>query len=309
MIVALTGVSGFIGSNIARVLYENGHFVTGLVRSSSRVQHVEPFVRRFVVGDQHDASSWHGLLKGADCVVHNSVDWAPLQGSTSDSFDKHLHTNLLGSIRLLRASAPRQFIFISSIAVHHDMRARWEGRIDEDHPLRPNTPYGAYKAAVEAHLWAEHLGGGRNTSALRPCGVYGIDPRLEKSLGYDVARAVIAKRRIRRPGGGKWVHVEDVAQAVAAAIGNAEVAGKPYNLVDCYARWADWARMAADIVGVTGDIDFASPEQPANTFDSTAARSLGVSLDRGHDGIRRYLGDLIGAIQAQPAKPVAVRRR
>ncbi len=308
MNVALTGVSGFIGTHIARVLYEGGHFVTGLVRSTSRVKHVEPFVHRFVFGEQHDASVWHELLKGAECVIHGSVDWAPLQGRTGDAYDKHLHTNLLASIRLLRASAPRQFIFISSIAVHHDMRARWGGEIDEDHPLRPNTPYGAYKAAVEAHLWAEHLGGSRNTAAVRPCGVYGVDPKIEKSLGYDIVKAVRAKRPIRRHGGGKWVHVEDVAGAVAAMVGNKDAAGKAYNLVDCYARWADWAQMAADILGVTADIDFSSPETSKNMFTKTAAESLGVKLDRGHDGIRRYLKDLIGAMEAEPVKLKSVRR-
>jgi nucleoside-diphosphate-sugar epimerase len=186
------------------------------------------------------------------------------------------------------------------------MRARWGGEVDEDHPLRPNTPYGAYKAAVESHLWAEHYGAGRNTSAVRPCGVYGIDPRLDKSLGYDVVRAVKAKRAIRRPGGGKWVHVEDVAAAVNAMVGSKDVAGRAYNLVDCYARWADWAQMAADIMGVTADIDSSSPENPRNMFSKEAVRSLGVTVDRGHDGIRRYLKELVAAVEAQP-QPARVK--
>ena len=167
MRIALTGVSGFIGSEIARQLHGAGHTVTGLVRESSRRDHIEPFVDRFVVGDQADERCWDDLLDGAECVVHNSVNWRTMTGGQID-FDEHLRSNVLGSLRFLKASAPRQFIFMSTIAVHHDMKPRWDGRIDEDHPLRPGTDYGAYKASIEAHLWAEHYRDGRHTSAIRP---------------------------------------------------------------------------------------------------------------------------------------------
>ncbi len=42
MHVALTGISGFLGSNIARYLHKAGHTVTGLVRKTSRRDHIEP---------------------------------------------------------------------------------------------------------------------------------------------------------------------------------------------------------------------------------------------------------------------------
>ena len=166
MRVAMTGVSGFIGSVLARHLRGAGHSVTGLVRSTSRREHVEAVVDRFVVGDQADASAWPDLLEGADCVVHNSVDWQPL-GEQSD-LDAHLQSNLVGSIAMLAAAAPRQFIFVSSVAVHHDILSRWRRVIDEDHPLRPAGLYGAYKAAVEAHLWDAHYRTGQATCAVRP---------------------------------------------------------------------------------------------------------------------------------------------
>ncbi len=149
MRIALTGVSGFIGSVIARQAHEAGHTVTALVRETSRRDHVEPFVDRFVVGAQDDESAWPALLEGADAVIHNSVDWGPLRAK---DLPTHGQSNLLASIRLLETSAPRPFTFMSTIAVHHDMRPHWKGVIDEDHPLRPNTEYGAYKAAVEAQL-------------------------------------------------------------------------------------------------------------------------------------------------------------
>ncbi len=291
MHVALTGVSGFIGSAIARDLHKKGHTVAGLVRATSRRDHVEEFVDQFVVGEQSDETCWAALLDGADCLIHNSVDWSIWD--EKPDIDRHLQSNLVGALRLLRFSAPRQFVFISSIAVHHDMLPRWKGVIDEDHPLRPGNWYGALKAAIEAHLWAAHFGEGRHTCALRPCGVYGIDPQLKRSHGFGLIEKIKRGETIAKPGGGKFVHVDDVAVATVATVGNPHAAGKPYNLVDCYARWADWAQMAAELLGRKVEIDMSSPAKPKNEFAKDAAYSLGVKLDRGHEGIRRHLRELI----------------
>lgn len=294
MRVALTGASGFIGAAIARDLRLAGHATTALVRPTSRLDHIQPHVSRFVEGDLADESRWSDLLDGAECVIHCGVDWTSLKGG---DLDAHLRRNLLGSIRLLQTSAPRQFIFISTIAVHHDMRPRWGGVVDEDHPLRPASWYGAYKAAVEAHLWAAHFGFGRHTCALRPCGVYGIDPNLQRSYGHALVQQLRSGENVNKPGGGKFVHVDDVAAATVACVGNPGAAGRAYNLVDCYARWADWALIAADLLGIDANVDASSPAEPKNTFTKDAAQSLGVRLDRGHDGIREHLRALIAAMQ------------
>ena len=288
MRIAWTGVSGFIGSYIARHLVEAGHQVTGLLRSTSVREHVDPFVDRFVVGEQDNESAWPDLLEDADAVVHNSYDFG------SGDVDHHLKSDLLGSIRLLHASAPRRFVYMSTIAVHHDMRPRRQGQIDEDHPLRPSSTYGAIKASVEAHLWAAHYGEGRAVCALRPCGVFGINHRLDRSTGFSILTSLREGRPFQQQGGGKFVHVDDVAAATVAAIERDEANGRAFNLVDCYARWADWAKIAVEVLGVDADIDFSSPEAPQNHFDVAAARSLGVGLNRGAAGIRKHLKELAG---------------
>lgn len=290
MKVALTGASGFIGSRVAEHLHRAGHKVIGLVRKSSRRDHIDGVVDRFVIGDHADDSCWPELLDGADCVVHNSFDWRIFRAGDDE---EHFRSNLLGSIRFLAASAPRQFIFNSSIAVHHDISPRWEGRIDEDHPLRPANLYGAYKAAVEAHLWSEHFEKQRHTSVVRPCAVYGIDPQIDRSIGYPIVQSVREGKPFTRAGGGKFVHVDDVAAAIVAIVGNPAAAGKPYNLADCYTRWADWAAIAASELGIDVPIDFSSPARSKNEFTKDAAASLGVKLDRGHDGIRQHVRELI----------------
>ena len=296
MRVAITGVSGFIGSVLARRLHEAGRHVTGLVRPTSRRDHIEPHVDRIVVGDQADPSCWPDLLEGADAVVHSSTDWS---GRTKDAdFERYVRSNLLGSLLLLRASAPRPFVFMSSVSVHCDMRPRWKGLIDEDHPTRPGDLYGAYKAAVEAFLWAERASHDRPCVAIRPAAVYGIDPKLERSIGYPIVEKIRAGQAVARSGGGKFVHVDDVAGVTLAVLGHPGDAPPVINMADCYARWSDWAKMTAEILGVAARIDESSPPAPKNTFSPEAARSLGVALDRGHEGIRQHLRDLIERMDA-----------
>jgi hypothetical protein len=43
-------------------------------------------------------------------------------------------------------------------------------------------------------------------------------------------------------------------------------------------------------------IDLSSPPEPQNRFTKDAARALGASLDRGHDGLRTHLAQLVRAM-------------
>ena len=293
MRVALTGASGFIGSFIAKHASEHGHSVTALVRETSNRTHIEQYVSKFITGTHDDVEIASALIEDADVVIHNSFDWDTLK---SDDHQAHLASNLQGSINLLEASEQRHFIYISSIAVHHMMHEKWNGSIDETHPLRPQSMYGACKAAVEAHLWQAHAQRNQPVTAIRPCGVYGIDPNLHRSMGRSIIEAVEQGTPFSREGGGKLVQVEDVAAATIASIDNPKASPNVYNLVDCYARWADWAVIAAEVTGTEIEIDMSSPSEPKNTFDkSNTINDLGVHLGRGLDGIRTHIEKLVAA--------------
>ena len=295
MRIALTGVSGFIGSVIARQAAAAGHEVVGLVRPTSQRAHVVKVVHRFVEGTHDDPAAVASLLDGADAIIHNSFDWDAVK---SGDLARHLRTNVEGSVALLHAAAGRPFVYMSSVAVHHAILDRWNGRIDADHPTRPGSGYGAAKAAVEAHLWARHAECGQPFAAIRPAAVYGIDPRLERSIGAPIITSLRRDGAYARAGGGKFVHVDDVAAATLAAL---QQNSGVYHLADCYARWGDVAVMAADLLGITADIDLTSPEKPRNTFMTDDVRhDLGVALERGHAGIRTHLAHLIDVMAASP---------
>jgi nucleoside-diphosphate-sugar epimerase len=296
MRIALTGVSGFIGSVAAQHLRQAGHQVTGLVRKTSRRDHIKQVIDRFVVGDQSDEMVWPDLLRDADCLIHNSVDWGALR---SGNLREHLERNLVASIRLIETAAERKVpkvIFISSVATLHEMSPAWNGVIDEDHPLRPGGHYGACKAAIEDHLWSSHALHGLAITIIRPSAVYGIDPNIERSIGYSFIEKVKCERKFDKPGGGKFVHVDDVAAVMRAAT-ESERPAIVVNLADCYARWADIAKMAAEELGIQAEIDLSSPPQSKNQYSKEASRALGVPLDRGHEGIRRHVRELIARMK------------
>ena len=291
MNVAITGASGFIGAALVREARARGHAVSALVRETSRTDHIEGLVDRLVVGTHEDPGVHQQLLDGVDAVIHNSFDWHSLK---QGDLVEHMRSNMVGSIDLLQAAGDRHFVYMSSIAVHHHMHPDWQGRIDETHPIRPGNFYGALKAAIEAHMWAANAERGQSVSSIRPCAVYGIDPTLKRSIGWPIITRLRKDARFDRAGGGKFVHVEDVAAATVACLGNERATPAVYNLVDCYARWGDWATIASELLGIDAEIDLTSPPAPRNMFlDDQVRQDLGVGLDRGLEGVREHLRQLI----------------
>lgn len=67
MKIAITGSTGFVGSNIASVLQSSGHEVIGLVRSESKL----PWETKLVDFASEDSIS--SALEGTDAVVHCAI--------------------------------------------------------------------------------------------------------------------------------------------------------------------------------------------------------------------------------------------
>lgn len=301
MKVAVTGVSGFIGSVTARHLTRAGHGVVGAIRSTSRVDHLDGIVDRLVEAPLEDRSTHGALLDDCDALVHNAVDWGVLRdGDVAGHYD----ANIVASMQLIDQAAARGLpvVLLSSVAVHHHMHDAWNGRIDATHPTRPGGLYGAAKAALEAHLWALHTSSALRFTAIRPAAVYGIDPRLERSIGWPLLERIERGEPCDRRGGGKFVHVDDVAASIVCALERDSAACGIYHLADCYTRWSDWARMAGAAMGIEPDITADDPPAPRNMFTTDdLERDLDISLTRGHEGIADHLRELVERRRAAQA--------
>jgi nucleoside-diphosphate-sugar epimerase len=300
MLVALTGASGFIGSYTAAALHGAGHTVRALVRSTSRRDHIEPYVGQWHTGEASDPQALAGLVAGVDAVIHNAADWDALERSPLANFER----NVLASLRLLEAARlarVEQFVFVSSVAVYHEILP--DRKLDENHPTWPSSIYGAYKASIEPHLKAYHVAYGMNTSAWRPAAVYGVDPVLKNSQWYDLVDKARRGETIDSPQGGKITHVRDVADALTLAVGDASVAGQFYNLVDGYMYWQQAAEFAKELSGSDATIVNRKGAGPKNQFDTRKAieffdrRGNTTALRRGQSGVREYVGELLGQMR------------
>lgn len=297
--VALTGMTGFIGRSTASLLQSSGHHVQGLVRPG-RESAAKDLKAAIVTGTMEDRTAHAPLLDGADVLVHNAVDWQVLK---SGDLPGHLDVNLTAGVELLSAAASKgcRIVLISTVAVHHHMLEHWNGAIDHMHPSRPGSLYGALKAALEAHCWALHAQSGTPVSVLRPSAVYGLDPNHKRSIGWKMIKHLLAGQPFPRKGGGKFVHVDDVAACINAAATSTSEDLRIHHLADCYARWSDWTAMATDALSLDMKAHHDMPPMPRNMFETDdVQRDLDVSMCRGHDGIRAHIDDIISVQRGSP---------
>ena len=129
--------------------------------------------------------------------------------------------------------------------------------------------------------------------------MYGLNPKLQKSLWFDLVKTVREGEEISTDANGLLVHVEDVAEALALAVGDESVAGQFYNLVDCGIEWQEVADITRALTG-SGPVNQVRPsrrrQQPFNPAKAVAffdQHSNGKALRRGREGVAQYLAALL----------------
>ena len=237
----VTGVAGFIGSNIARRLLADGHDVVGV---DALTDYYDPQIKRsnlrraddprfrFVEGDLNtlDLAS---LLADTEVVFHEAGQ-PGVRSSWGRDFGRYASDNICATQRLLeearQSGSLRRFVYASSSSVYGNAERYPTEETDRPQPV---SPYGVTKLAAEhlCSLYAHNYG--LPTVSLRYFTVYG--PRQRPDMAFTrFCRWVHAGSPIQLYGTGEQIrdftYVDDVVEA-NLRVGDADTAQVPAGAV------------------------------------------------------------------------------
>ena len=243
----ITGVAGFIGSNLLEALLALGQEVVGLDDFSTGYRSniddalaAQPEAAdRFTLvgGDIRSARSCEAACRNVDYVLHHAA-LASVPRSIDDPASAH-SVNVDGFFNMLLAARDggvRRFVYASSSAVYGDAVEQPQ---TERRTGRPLSPYAAQKAINESYAHAFQLSYGLECIGLRYYNIFG--PRQDPDGAYAaVIPRWIANLLSEEPcaifGDGEttrdFCYVANVVQAniLAATSENADATGQAYNI-------------------------------------------------------------------------------
>lgn len=305
----VTGGAGFIGSNLVRLLLEEGHEVNVVDNlSSGHFINIEQQVRsgrvEFSNGDVRDSDFVLRETEGVDVVFHMAACVGRQKSIDNPILDSG--TNLLGTVNVLEGmvkNGVQRIVYSSSAAIFGELLTP---TIDELHPQNADSPYGVSKLAAEKMVLAySGIYPSLTGVCLRYFNIYGENQRFDL---YGNVIPIFAKRiysgdPITIYGDGEqtrdFVNVKDVARAnLAAATGATKT--DVYNLGSGDSITINrLAEMLIDISGRRTEIIYA-PERPVDVkhckanadkiYDALGFRAR-VDLEQGLTDYMRWFRD------------------
>lgn len=215
--VLVTGVSGFVGSAVARSLAQQGYNVRGMVRATSPKTNIRDFPGEIVFGDLDDPPSLREPLSGCGALIHVAADYR-LWAADPNEIIRHnrLHTQAIMTAALYLGI--ERVIYTSSVAT----LAPGHGKpSDENSPLTPENAIGAYKRSkVEAERLVEKMIAEQGLPAVIVNPSTPIGPRDVKPTptGRIIIEAATGKMPAYVNTGLNLAHVDDVADGHVKAL-------------------------------------------------------------------------------------------
>jgi nucleoside-diphosphate-sugar epimerase len=222
MRVLVLGATGYVGRHLAQAL-----------AATDWAEPIAASRRGAVALDATDTTALIPALQRADAVVN------AMAGSPRDMIAN------AQALRAALAGKPMRLVHFSSMAAYGNV----EGAIDEGQPLLGDLgPYSAAKAQTENILrdCAEAV-------MLRPGCVYGDgSPQWSARIARLLRAHRIGDLGAAGDGCSNLVHVNDVAQAVLAALQQPQAVGQAYNLAMAQApTWNEYFIAYARALGAT----------------------------------------------------------
>jgi len=198
----ITGITGFLGPHLAKILVENNHEVYGLVRINmgreNDIRDILPdeiFSKiKFVYSDLCNLRT---LRKIFEQYTFDGVFHLAAQTHPPTSFTDPVGTwewNVMGSVNLITCIQDLQpklkFVFCSTVEVYGNLGQNKQ-KLKETDMLLPANPYGASKAAIDLYIQERMENKQMNAVVVRPFCFTG--PRRGSSFSISSDALQIAK--------------------------------------------------------------------------------------------------------------------
>ena len=231
MKILVTGGAGFIGSHVADAYIQDGHEVFIVDDLSTGSEHNIHKHARFQKMDIRNPSLKDLFAKERFDVVNHHAAQMDVRRSVADpAFDASV--NVLGGLAVLenaRQYGVKKIIFASTGGAIYGEQEAFPA--DEQHPLRPLSPYGITKLSTEKYLYYYKMVHGLDSVILRYANIYGPrqNPHGEAGVVAIFASKMIAHDHPLINGDGEqtrdYTFVGDVVKAnlLALQVGGSEV--------------------------------------------------------------------------------------
>ena len=178
MKILITGVHGFVGSNLVKVLSKE-HTIYGL----DIINPTKEGVRYTFSWDYLDKEDG---IPEVDAIIHLAGKAHDTKNQTVSDVYFKVNTGLTQKIYdyFLASKTAKKFIFFSTAKAAAD---KVDGILTEDVVPSPVGPYGESKIAAEKYI-QEHLVAGKQVYILRPCMIHGPGNKGNLNLLYGVVK-------------------------------------------------------------------------------------------------------------------------
>jgi dTDP-glucose 4,6-dehydratase len=240
----LTGAAGFIGSNVLEYLFNKypqyRFIVLDALTYAGQMKNIPEGIRHsprfsFWYGDVRNAKLVDDLVVKSDIVIHFAAETHVTRSIYDNS--KFFETDVLGTQAVANAVLAHErtvdrFLHISTCEVYGEGLTK---RMNESHPLNPQSPYAAAKAGADRLVYAYHRTYGIPALILRPFNIFGPRQHLEKVTPRFVTSGILGEP-LTVHGDGKYsrdfMYVEDMARAIDSLLHapRSKVIGQVFNI-------------------------------------------------------------------------------
>ena len=221
MDIYITGIAGFIGTNLALNLEKKGYKVSGIDNLCSKTRNIEILEKNNIKVETNSISNLSSLpVNSSTIVIHLAALGNVVEsvGSPKANFQSNV-AETLHLLELLRKSSSRNIIFSSTGGA---LMGNSKPPVDENSLPSPISPYGASKLSCEGYLSAYNSSYGIRSLIFRFGNVYGPNSMHKKGVLNTFIKKSLNKKTIKFFGSEKttrdYIHVDDICQGLIKGI-------------------------------------------------------------------------------------------